>query len=86
MRVARLMPIAVLAVAAGGAAVASAQAPARETVTALLNGKKVTVDYGRPARKAGIGRERERRAPFLARLGFGLRDGYFPGVMSAVQL
>jgi len=42
------MPIAVLALSA---ATVSAQepAPARETVTATLNGKKVAVDYGRPA-------------------------------------
>jgi hypothetical protein len=48
MRARRLMPIAVLAMAA---ATVSAQepGPARETVTATLNGKKVTVDYGRPA-------------------------------------
>src|SRR5947207_4071693 len=47
MRARRLMPIAVLAVAASVSA--QEPGPARETVTALLNGKKVTVDYGRPA-------------------------------------
>ena len=47
MRARRLMPIAVLAVAASVSA--QETGPARETVTALLNGKKVTVDYGRPA-------------------------------------
>jgi hypothetical protein len=43
------MPIAVLTVATGGAAVVSAQAPARETVTAVVNGKKLSIEYGRPA-------------------------------------
>lgn len=47
MRVARLVPMAVLAAAAS----AHAQPAPRETVTALLNGKKVTVEYGRPALK-----------------------------------
>lgn len=51
MRARGLMPIAVLAVTAATVATASAQgpAPARETVTAIVNGKKLAVDYGRPA-------------------------------------
>jgi hypothetical protein len=51
MRARRLIPMAVFAVAASAATSAFAQesGPARETVTALLNGKKVAVDYGRPA-------------------------------------
>jgi len=49
MRATRLVPFAVLAVAS---TVAAQQGPPpRETVTALLNGKKVTVEYGRPALK-----------------------------------
>ena len=47
MRVRRLIPIAVLAVAASAYA-QSDRAP-RETVTAQLNGKKVAVEYGRPS-------------------------------------
>jgi len=47
MRVRRLIPIAVLAVAASAHA-QSDRAP-RETVTALVNGKKVAVEYGRPS-------------------------------------
>ncbi len=47
MRVRRLIPIAVLAVAAP--AWAQPDRAPRETVTALLNGKKVAVEYGRPA-------------------------------------
>lgn len=47
MRARRLIPIAVLAVAASAQAQPD-RAP-RETVTALLNGKKVTVEYGRPS-------------------------------------
>jgi len=47
MRVRRLVPIAVLAVAASAYA-QSDRAP-RETVTAQLNGKKVAVEYGRPS-------------------------------------
>jgi len=49
MRVRRLIPIAVLAVAASAHA-QSDRAP-RETVTALVNGKKVAVEYGRPSLK-----------------------------------
>jgi DUF2911 family protein len=45
MRVPRLVPIAVLALAA---ATAFAQRAPRETVTGLFNGKKVAVEYGRP--------------------------------------
>jgi hypothetical protein len=48
MSVRRLIPIAVLALAAPSA---FAQRAPRETVTATLNGKKVTVEYGRPALK-----------------------------------
>jgi DUF2911 family protein len=47
MRVRRLIPIAVLAVAA--TAHAQQDRAPRETVTALVNGKKVTVEYGRPS-------------------------------------
>jgi hypothetical protein len=47
MRVRRLIPIAVLAVAATVHAQQD-RAP-RETVTAQLNGKNVTVEYGRPS-------------------------------------
>jgi hypothetical protein len=47
MRARRLIPIAVLAVAASAQAQPD-RAP-RETVTALVNAKKVTVEYGRPA-------------------------------------
>lgn len=47
MRVSRLIPIAVLAVAA--TAHAQQDRAPRETVTALVDGKKVTVEYGRPA-------------------------------------
>jgi hypothetical protein len=51
MRARRLMPMAVFAVAASAATSAFAQesGPSRDTATALLNGKKVAVDYGRPA-------------------------------------
>jgi hypothetical protein len=47
MRVRSLVPVAVLALAVPAAAQQD-RAP-RETVTALLNAKKVTVEYGRPA-------------------------------------
>lgn len=48
MRVRRLIPIAVLAVAATTAQAQPDRAP-RETVTATLDGKKVAVEYGRPS-------------------------------------
>jgi hypothetical protein len=48
MRVRRLSTIAVLVLAASPA---FAQRAPRETVTATLNGKKVVVEYGRPALK-----------------------------------
>src|ERR1700687_563838 len=48
MRVGRLIPLAIVGMAVTAAAQEQA-APPRETVTALLNGKKVTVEYGRPA-------------------------------------
>lgn len=48
MNVRRLIPMAVLAVAASSAYAQQDRAP-RETVTALVNGKKVAVEYGRPA-------------------------------------
>lgn len=47
MRVRRLIPIAVLAVAA--TAHAQQDRAPRENVTALVNGKKVAVEYGRPS-------------------------------------
>ena len=46
MRVARIVPIAAMALAAP--ALAQQERAPRETVTALVNGKKVTVEYGRP--------------------------------------
>ena len=48
MRVRRLIPMAVLALAASSAFAQPDRAP-RETVTAQLNGKKVAVEYGRPS-------------------------------------